>query len=239
MAAEHEIYRLPIKYNANDYITMVNNLLPTGRLWNILYRIVTRIIQDVIIGGSPEEWQDTLGSEGNPVKQVVTLDTPNMSSSLFGRFLTVFSSEFYRTERQVTSVLNESIPGLSTIVGLLPRWEYVLGLTEVVAANPSLTEIDRQRAAHEKYTNTGVVVTEEYLVNYAANLGFDIYIKYQDTGRAFVMGLAVMGLATFNTGVLDDTIEIHFLNTPTNIEMVKDAFDLIIPAHLIVLYIID
>lgn len=213
-----EKFALPIKYSESDYFQMINNLLPRGVIWEGLLDILGGIVTNTAGFIFP------------------VTDRTN----LFKRLLSCFSAELTRFEILATEAQNQTVvPGLSTLDGLLSRWEKLAGLPDecVLTGNPTLSEQDRQRQAHAKIINGARTITKELLIDYAAELGWDIDItETQLSTSAFITGVAITGVNVVggSTSVASPVITIN--SGPTDLTVLQCAFDRIKPAHMIFNY---
>ncbi len=103
--------------------------------------------------------------------------------STLGVLLSVFGSEIARVYGLYITLIKEAVPGLSD--DLLAEWESVAGLPD--ACTPlSQTEDERRAAVHQHITQgkgninmAELNQSEQFWIDYAANLGYTIDIGYQ------------------------------------------------------------
>lgn len=102
---------------------------------------------------------------------------------VFGKLLYAFAAELATFEAKVVQLMNESTPGLA--VDLLPEWELDLGLPDE-CSNSIQTLVERQTAAHAKHVANYSGPSNQFWIDYAANLGMTITItEYFATTSVF------------------------------------------------------
>lgn len=112
----------------------------------------------------------------------------------FKLFLEAFAAELNRLDQAIVDLKRESVPGLSTINGLLPEWETLALLPEEMPLAAD-TELARQLAVHAKITQQVDFVGNTYFINYADVLGMTITISQVTTSNAFRVGEDTVGTA--------------------------------------------
>lgn len=101
----------------------------------------------------------------------------------FGKLLMVFAIELEKFEQSVTSLIKESIPGLSR--DLLPEWERDLGLPDE-CLSPVQSIEERAQIAHSKYTSPKTGQSKQFFIDYAATLGATISVyEFDGIGTTF------------------------------------------------------
>ena len=107
-----------------------------------------------------------------------------VNDSLLGLLMSVFASELERFSAQFILLLKESIPGLSTENLLLTDWERIAGLPDECTELGD-TEIQRQRAVHNKIYANYTGLSEQFFIDYAAGLNVTITIENEPGGDVF------------------------------------------------------
>lgn len=105
-------------------------------------------------------------------------------NKVFSKMMSAFAKEFELLEDNITELLLQAIPGLST--DLLPEWEKDLGLPD--GCTPlGQTISDRQKAVHAKYTGQ-YGQSAQFFIDYAEALGSTIEVVQSAYGVPFRLG---------------------------------------------------
>lgn len=227
-----------LKYDTVDYFGMISKLLPRGFPWIVKLFALSDLIQDFTntTPTHPTELQDEIGA--GEIQDVIA--PSGAGSTWFANLLSCFASEFYRFEQQVVSLIREAVPGLSVEVGLLTRWEKVAGLPDKCTLNlgGTLTEAERQAAVHSKLINESQTTTKTFLIDYAANFGFEITVTERNTTTdSFIMGVSIMGVGIMGGAGENTVIEITVVSGSGNLPLLQCIFRRIVPAHVVLVWI--
>lgn len=234
---ELQQYQPVQRYDGTAYLEMLQSLLPKGIIWVFTVLVNSTRLIDMLLGTGNQQVQDTVTSSENPQTQDIVTPEGGFSGSVFGRLLSCFASELSRFETRVNDMERELVPGLS--LELLPRWEEMLGLPESCDIDNPQTIEERQRAAHAKYYGAFQTVTNQYLVDYAAALGFEITVEEQilDDG-SFILGQAIMGAGGNVMGGRGTyaILKITVISGTGNGEQLQCTFARIKPAHTVIVW---
>jgi len=163
-----------------DWYGAIRKFLPRGPKWRLLYK-----------NDESNLWIDTVDviDTIDTVGTIDTVDTINYGGvgtfSDLQNLLLVLAGELERFDTRKRTLENESIPGLSS--EMLEDWERVAGIPDFcnAAVYATQTVSERQAAVHQKITQgkgdpdqTRVTQSEQYYIDYAANLGYTITISY-------------------------------------------------------------
>jgi len=103
---------------------------------------------------------------------------------------------------------------------------------------PTLSELERQRQVHEKIIAETQTVTKQYLIDYAAGLGWTITIEETNlSDQAFILGVVVMGVNPLGGVNSYANIKITITDGPADTTLLKCIFDRIKPAHVTIQWI--
>lgn len=120
-------------------------------------------------------------TEGMPYSEETIED---VDYSLLGILMSCFASELSRFSDKFVDLMRESVPGLSTLDGLLTDWERIAGLPDSCSSlGSSLSQ--RQQAVHAKIYSRYSGLTEQFFINYAEALGMTISITQDPGGIPF------------------------------------------------------
>lgn len=185
------------KYQEIDYLKGIKELLPNGFLWEFPLRLLSEVLQDIIVGGA-DDLQDIIDTGSGEIQDIVF--GQGEFSSVLGAFFSCFAVEMFRLDQRVTDLLREAIPGLS--VELLEQWEFQAGLPSVCNPEPG-TLVERQLLVHEKIINGSQTTTTQYYIDLAASLGFTVNIVTDNEYNASsVCGIGRCGVDRYGTGPL-------------------------------------
>lgn len=120
------------------------------------------------MGLTPEDYQAQAQALTPTGKAWATGD-----DSLFNKLLLAISDEFSRVDNRAAALLEEVDPRFTT--ELVEDWERVLGLPDNCSGELADTIVGRRNAIVTKLNSTGGQ-TPQYLIDRAADLGFDITI---------------------------------------------------------------
>jgi len=245
MPLDLDKYILSPTFTETAYLKQLQKLLPSGPIWEFAIGtglVVSAILRDFPTGTGNTQLQDEpTGTSGNIIQD--TINTPSagelIAGSLFGRLLSCFAVELFRLELYVFKLLNEAVPGLS--VELLPDWERVLGLPDKCSLLSDFdTQEEQQEIAHTKYFGEYQTVTKDYLIEYAAVLGFTISIEeLQLETNSFIMGVAIMGANELGGQGSFAVLEITVQPGGTgSLEQMQCIFNRLKPAHTVIQWVI-
>lgn len=91
----------------------------------------------------------------------------------FDNLLEVFAEELKRFDQTSIDLMNESIPGLSTLSGLLEDWERIALLPDEFP-DGTASESERQDIVHTKFYTVLPGPTEQFFIDYASTLNITI-----------------------------------------------------------------
>lgn len=234
MAINFETLKTRSCYSGYNYLLQLKRLLPRGPIWGFITRLDQEIIQDVVINTEDEIIQDII-PPGDTIQDVILNDT-SITTSLFGRLLSVFAEELARAETRAFTLLQESTPGLST--ELLDSWEGQAGLPGPCSNSLDLTILERQLAVHAKLFTENQTVTKEYLIEYASILGFTIAIDEGGIAtEPFIVGVARVGRNRLGGYGVENQITITVTSGSGNLEQLQCVFSKLKPAHVIIVWV--
>jgi len=160
-------------------------------------------------------------------------------NSWFGKLLSCFATELSRLEARVIALIREAVPGLCD--ELLSDFESMLGLPEVCMP-PVQLKGERQANVHAKYTSKYTGLSEQFYIDYAANMGITITIDYQGgVGTPFRTG----GASTPDVTRVSERLwsVATFYIWRVNVAMTEPHFDSLVcmfeklkPAHTVVVF---
>jgi len=202
MATKEELETL-VPTNKNsilDYLSALKKLLPFGDIWGFKIEEYANIYKDTIKETGNETYKDTIKETGNETyKDSSKINTGDGTAvQKFGRLLSCFAVEIFRFQERWFDLFRESIPGLST--ELLPRWEKVAGLPNECTINyDDIPLEERQAYVHAKlYANNQKGLTEQFLLDYALAVGYEIEIIEDEFQKPFLV--APNGVDLFDIG---------------------------------------
>ena len=214
-------------YDEQSYTNMLRKMLPIGPIWGFTQRLIGSIIQDTV-GNTVQDGVLT------PTIQDVVVDETNVSDSLFGRFWSVIGAELARFEARSFNLVLEYTPGKS--VELLEQWEEQAGLPEECLLDVEQTQEERQIAVHMKLYRENETITVQYLIDYAANLGYVIEIEENgDFNKPFIVGVSSVGDRLGQYGVRNKML-IRVIEGGEDITKLQCTFSRILPAHVSVIW---
>lgn len=120
------------------------------------------------------------------------LPTDYSVCNLWELVLSCFSTEMWRFEKRVVTLLTEMVSALS--VELLPDWEELAGLPDECSSLAATYE-ERQNTVHEKITAQYTYMSKQFYIDYAAGLGVTITIETWTPLAASRCGVARCGVA--------------------------------------------
>ena len=232
-----EEFRGQTRYKEIDYYNGLLSLLPRGFIWITKLGPIGDYIQDLLAPAS-EEIQDVLAPAAEEIQDV--LSSGFADGNYFARMWSVFAAELARLDKFVIDLVTESVPGLSTDQGLLKRWEFVAGLPDdcTIEFAETQTEAERQAAVHSKLILEQQTVTKQYLIDYAANFGFEITVEeIDDFENGAILGTIIMGDNNLGGSGVNTTIEITVVSGSGNLDLLKCIFDRIKPAHTVLIWV--
>lgn len=184
------------------------------------------------------------------VRQLVDLfpkgiiwNIPSTPDTLWGALLASFADERVRTEEDVTSLLIEAIPGLST--ELLSDWERILGLPdETYPENPTIEQ--RRLLVHNKYVTKYVEMSISFYEQLALDFGAVVTIDDAAAGgepfrvdQSRVDRTPALGIdgARLNSTHLTNTWIATISGTATNKDIIHKLFLKYKPAHTLLIWV--
>ena len=97
---------------------------------------------------------------------------------------------------------------------------------------------ERQAAVHSKLILEQQTVTKQYLIDYAANFGFEITVEeIDDFENGAILGTIIMGDNNLGGSGVNTTIEITVVSGSGNLDLLKCIFDRIKPAHTVLIWV--
>lgn len=230
MTSDFEKFKFDVKHDEQDYVQMVQGLLPKGIIWG------TRVVKDAV------EWIDTLTStdikqdtnSSTNVKQD-TLGVVNIGNDLLGMVMSVLGSELSRLEELAWEILNSTDPGV-TEGKILEDWERNLALQDSCYANQTLDQ--RQRAAHSKRFDEYVSTTNQAYVDKAASLGFEITINEEpEEYQPFILDIATLGVESIGGTGGYNVLEITIVSGDGDVDLLKCELNKFKHADAILVYV--
>ena len=230
MTAEFDIFKLKQRWDTLDYTAMLERLLPDGIIWIFDRFVLGAIIQDVISGLS---WQDSYAS---PQEVQDVIEAGLADGHVLRRLLSCFGSELERLEGDAWHLVNITDPGIAE--DELEDWERVLGLPESCFKDEPLTLEERQTQAHAKLFDLFKTTNEQFYIDYAATLGFDITIVQIPIGTSpRIMGIARMGVERMGGRGGYSILEITINSGTSDNELLKCAINKVKQAHVVIIWV--
>lgn len=227
MAFENLIPRL--KYTEAQYLNQLRKLLPRGLLWGFDIPAALRSLQDVVFGYVV--YQD--GSTGDELQDSV-FDSTSVSSSTFGLLLSCFAAELERIQQRATDLQRERIPGLSS--ELLAEWENDLGLPDP-CTGPLSDLTERRAAVMAKAFQEYATVTANFLIDYAATLGFVVEVEETaSSNQPRRIGVARMGVERIGGLLSHGLVVVRVISGTGNLDQLQCTFQRIKPAHVVLIW---
>jgi uncharacterized protein YmfQ (DUF2313 family) len=155
-------------------------------------------------------------------------------SSTFTDFLESFAEELKRFDALSIDFMNEIIPGLSTSGEMLEDWERIALLPDEVPADGT-PESERQDIVHTKYYTVLPGPTEQFFIDYAANL--NITITSFGTIDRFRVGTGRVGDRIYDSTAVGFTWVVNYTGgTAAERAAMKEYFERLKPAHTTVVF---